>query len=417
MSKRKSVLEKDKSRRRHQQQQRREATAFLEKLGLSHLLSGLNSKQREHLLLYPRKPLAIDFRKDVQLSNEEISFIAHSIMKAYEDMMETKITVKTGVGDKEVQITLYEFYSIAYYMYKAAARPRASHNDKQRDCVTRLYNAFDSIFVTGIDEAWEDLVTLLMLASISRSWYDGIIICPSTAKTADDPTYIINITRLKEDRVDIGGTRPVMAVAQAMFGGLRYLSADGAMFGYPGKTFDFYIQQHAIQRLKERMSSLKYLSYFVSCSLAEPTVIKYRDNYLIQLKYSSEDNYKVGYFPIKIVGSKAVITTFLFLTMQGTPEGDKLRDILRMTTSDIEWNRLDDISTFIETDLFDDPTMARALIASGCESLKLLYHKNLVISKITPRFAAADIKQYLGLTSPQKEKQLHLKLDRLKENA
>jgi hypothetical protein len=67
----------------------------------------------------------------------------------------------------------------------------------------------------------------------------------------------------------------------------------------------------------------------------------------------------------EVIHDLVLIRTFLFLTMQGTSESDLLREKLRLRRSDIEFNQLDDVYTFLFSDLARDPELALALENAG----------------------------------------------------
>ncbi|MBX9627641.1 MAG: hypothetical protein K2X82_27825 [Gemmataceae bacterium] len=61
--------------------------------------------------------------------------------------------------------------------------------------------------------------------------------------------------------------------------------------------------------------------------------------------------------------------TFLFLTLDGTPEAAALLQHLRLGGADRRYLGLDDVRTFLNTDLGADPDLARAFAACGCGPL------------------------------------------------
>src|SRR6185369_8303135 len=66
---------------------------------------------------------------------------------------------------------------------------------------------------------------------------------------------------------------------------------------------------------------------------------------------------------------RLIITTFLFLTMQGTPEAQRLARKLKLRRMDIEYQRLDELETFLNTDLRNDPLLAELFEECGCGHL------------------------------------------------
>ena len=110
----------------------------------------------------------------------------------------------------------------------------------------------------------------------------------------------------------------------------------------PAREIPVYVQEHALQRLRERVTIEQengWVDDFVWQSLKSPVFAKGRDGSILAEYRFSE--YKLGYFVVEFVDDLAIITTFLFLTMNGTPEGDKLYDLLRVTRSDKTYLGLD----------------------------------------------------------------------------
>ncbi len=73
--------------------------------------------------------------------------------------------------------------------------------------------------------------------------------------------------------------------------------------------------------------------------------------------------------PYAILDDKVVVRTFLFLTMDGTPEGARLRSQLRLRRDDKEYLELDTFYAFVHSDLKQDPDLVRVLSECGCGQL------------------------------------------------
>lgn len=114
-----------------------------------------------------------------------------------------------------------------------------------------------------------------------------------------------------------------------------------------------YIQDHAIKRLIERIN-IKPYGYIFDCvarSLSKPKVVgKDGESYLLEFNYYS---YKLGYLVISIHKNIAVIRTFKFITMAGTPEYYKLSKELKGTKEEFEYwglHSLDIVNSDISKD-------------------------------------------------------------------
>jgi hypothetical protein len=137
----------------------------------------------------------------------------------------------------------------------------------------------------------------------------------------------------------------------------------------PGQLLGVYIQSHALMRLQERMDGVftGVLHYHLYCSLQEPVIRRNRQGKLL-FEYTLNEK-KAGYFTGEVVGDKIVLTTFLFLTNNSTPEGEKLYNHTRITKADKKYLSLDKLSTFTNSDLAENERVKQLFIEAGCESL------------------------------------------------
>jgi hypothetical protein len=167
--------------------------------------------------------------------------------------------------------------------------------------------------------------------------------------------------------------------------------------GPDSRTLAVYIQRHAAEHWKRRLPP-EFVDYLVFCrSLAEP-VVEHGKNGAILVAYRV-GNVRLGYFVCEVVDDLAVIRTFLFPTMQGTPESELLRQKLRLRRADIEVNQLDQVETFMASDLRRDPELAG--IFSEC-GLGHLLEDVPVLDDVMPRSGvAASLRKYLGFKPAQ----------------
>jgi hypothetical protein len=171
----------------------------------------------------------------------------------------------------------------------------------------------------------------------------------------------------------------------------------GEVFGNVGcqKGFPVYIQKHALNRLHERLRPIGHSSIHLSLlwSLNKPiiTLGRQEDTFLVEFRLA--DQARVGYLVARRTSDIVVITTFLFLTMQGTPEAEHLSELLRLRRPDIEYNKMDTLRGFINTDLAQDPDLAHILDEAGCRDLMKVTCDDLSIRPVK----AAILRQYLGL--------------------
>jgi hypothetical protein len=204
----------------------------------------------------------------------------------------------------------------------------------------------------------------------------------------------------REAFVDIDGVRRrVYQVGVPQFlDGVQWLEVDGGAFGLEsGRALPVYVQSHALNHLEERLPPPAVPTFaarhFLSVSLREPNVVDRQGGaYLIEYRLCG---HRVGYLVGRVLDGKLVIVTFLFLTMQGTPEARLLRERLRLSRRDIEHERLDRIETFLGPDVRGDSQLVPLLEACGCGSLLAVVQE--ADEQPGPTGIAESLKRFLGL--------------------
>lgn len=123
-----------------------------------------------------------------------------------------------------------------------------------------------------------------------------------------------------------------------------------------------YIQQHAIKRLEERIDMLK-VSFIIHMAFESLADFKCKrkvkgEKLLVPISLYKE---KLGYFVLTYVDGIFLITTFLFITQSGTPEGDLLDQHSGFKKKDKAFLNIDKLSTFIEYDIPASPELVQLL--------------------------------------------------------
>jgi competence protein ComGF len=165
------------------------------------------------------------------------------------------------------------------------------------------------------------------------------------------------------------------------------------------KLFPVYIQHHALQRLRERMDihlhGLLYDSLYES--LCDPAIYRSSNGaLLIEYLYLG---IKTGYLRAELHDDILLIHTFLFLTNNGTPEGEKLHMNTGLKKEDKMYLDIDKLSSFVVSDIKNNKAVKEIFVKSGCESLFLI-DPNLVCepgSEIREKPLAMRIANYLDI--------------------
>jgi len=202
------------------------------------------------------------------------------------------------------------------------------------------------------------------------------------------------------DRIEIlhNGARRRAFRSGASFGpaGVKWVDVPASLFGIiETGNYPLYVQSHAIRNLHERVpigdDGLVHDAMWQSFSSPKVTQNR-KGEYLIEYRFF---DYKLGYFVAEVVEHSILVTTFLFLTMQGTPEAISLFDRLRLRRPDIEQLGLDSLRNYLFTDLQKDSELVGMLEACGCGHLL-----KLARPETQPDWKsgyARDVRKYLGM--------------------
>lgn len=135
------------------------------------------------------------------------------------------------------------------------------------------------------------------------------------------------------------------------------------------KVLDVYIQDHEYDRLFERLDALDIsavlMELIVSLQNVE-YVVTDRNSKLIVYKYKGK---KLGYFTFRILDDAILFTTFLFITNDSTPEGEKLRELTSLEKEDKKYLKIDRLSAFAQSDVRDNPMLVQLFEDAGCGHL------------------------------------------------
>jgi hypothetical protein len=187
--------------------------------------------------------------------------------------------------------------------------------------------------------------------------------------------------------------------------GIRWSECNGELVDLDhGRKYPIFIQAHGLQRLRERlpfsMQSEAFVNFTLLESLNELSVVERKGKgFLIELRLRG---YRIGYLVAQVAQDKIVVTTFLFLTMKGTPEYRLLEQKLRLSRQDIEHMGLDSITTFLSPDVRADESLTKVLEECGCGSL-LALGRDLFHDRPASN-SANELKRFLGILAKDHQK-------------
>jgi hypothetical protein len=188
--------------------------------------------------------------------------------------------------------------------------------------------------------------------------------------------------------------------------GIEWVEWPASALGIEGdQVYSVFVQGHALDNLYRNESEARALFIedgewlvhdYLWQSLRKPKIHKHPTQAGVFLVEYWLNMHKIGY----LVGQKAdnavLIDTFLFLTMDGTPEGQALWRKLRLQREDKIQIGLDRIQTFLLTDVQFDPDIVAILNECGCGHLFKIM-KEMPKERYVTGYAE-EIRQYLRMT-------------------
>lgn len=144
--------------------------------------------------------------------------------------------------------------------------------------------------------------------------------------------------------------------------------------GQPEKL-DVYIQSHALKRLSQRLDLLnrEAVNYVLWENTNDIQSFEYYKGYMLLPVHLHK--IKVGYLLAWVVDHKVIFRTFLFITHSSTPEGDRLREASGLCKEEINYWRIDRLSTFVNLDVEAYPLLHELFKKAGMEELFRLKEK------------------------------------------
>jgi hypothetical protein len=153
-------------------------------------------------------------------------------------------------------------------------------------------------------------------------------------------------------------------------GRIIYVSLNPSKVGMNDLNIELpiYIQQHALANLAHRLSMQKGLILFMLFSLfnSELKYVKTKSANLLPFDF---DNKRLGYLVFGIEDKKVVVRTFLFLTNDGTPEGEKLAKLTKLSKLDKQYLDIDTLAGINKIAIEEHPGLFNLFIEAGCKDL------------------------------------------------
>jgi len=316
------------------------------------------------------------------ISSREVKRIAEKIKRYYRD----KNIHNNNLIYSNYQLMLLSCFS-KIIKRKVLLEINDENHPKAIECSRLSSVAFESFYSTYIVNSFK---IITQLNSPDNKYYGLNIRFGSLVK--DNPSFeiitklygippykcVLNINGIKRLAYRLG-----KAVDNQPF---EWIKLDKTCLGeyYTGTndSLDIFIQSHAIKRLSQRLDLLNreginYVLWENTCNIKKFETYK---GYLLLPFYVYK--VKVGYLLANIIDDKVLFRTFLFITHNFTPEGDKLKNISGIEKHDVSYWRIDRLSTFVSIDENKYPKVMDLFKNAGLEDLTTLKSKDFNVDKI-----------------------------------
>ena len=249
-------------------------------------------------------------------------------------------------------------------------KPYLEHFDQKEKAVIR----FIGIMMTAISHSITDDI-LEMYYFTDQFGKTNVEMANNNRKKARFLNFVLHLKRREEKEILFQNEmRKVIKLSYPFQGsGVSDLLIPAKEMGIDSPfgtlPLPIYIQDHALMRMSQRLG-IRYISeimleIFFAFNKPRVTPIS-KGNVLIEFCLS---RCKVGYFKVSLAEGALLVQTFLFITNNGTPEGEKLNHLLGMQKADKKYWEIDKLSTFLESDIGENEELKQLFITAGCKSL------------------------------------------------
>ena len=189
--------------------------------------------------------------------------------------------------------------------------------------------------------------------------------------------------------------RPAYRCGYGRMDGVEWIQWRSSTLGLmeEDRVYPVFVQSHVFHQLRGRVGHVfgnqgieGHLHMYLAFSLDDPVILPNRRNDGSVLVEYHLGNHKVGYLVARKLDDLILVETFLFLTMDGTPEGDRFRRQLQLDRPGKEYAGLDDLWTYLLSDAVLDPDLVDLLGKCGCGHLFEM-SKALEINEFEPGHA------------------------------
>lgn len=358
-------------------------TAFLKRIDLQQYIHLLPAKVINSIINLRISSFRIDPTDKNRLDKENTQYLKYYLKHIITN--QCKITYINGI-----EISLEEFFTFLLTI----RFPINSHIEETND--ENVKNAFSDL-ITFVDENFPRQVSQLQYyINFMGSWASH----PLKGYLTFSPLEL-DIKKGKERTPFDSWCSPVVFKYSCIEPQSRYVTIDGkkrevlemayaslegtlssctvhpSLLKKEGDTsIQLFIQKHAIKRMEERLDIIfdEMQYFYVAMSVVQTKKIKRigENSYLIPIYFYKR---KLGYLVTLYVDNILVVTTFLFITQEGTPEGILLNKLTGFKKLDKSYLCIDKLSTFVNSDIASNPELVKLLQDAQLDHLVDLYQE------------------------------------------
>jgi hypothetical protein len=354
-------------------------TAFLNKAGLGAIAAKITPSTWVLMCLsqYPYPNLKTSQKKRIAINLKQLEKLLFQLMDF----------VYSTLVDSQYLVTPFELFRYHNYLFDVASNHQlaAGYGFSESDCALineRLDACYDhqemkSAYRFTLNEysfLLSDYPT--MVASIHNDAPDTGI----EAYNLLSPNFELLVTYPIHKILTINGKpRPVYRL-ESPNGGWVTLNPSKIMpgKGFPNKELEIWIQQHACDRLFERIDGYGNFGSAMFCLFS--SIIMVIDNSIKpeQILLQNDGAFLIpfynyglhhGYLRCTVHHDLILVRTILPRISPSTPEGKKLRELMGLQRTDLDYLGLDKLSTFQTKAMQEDVELRELLAKAGCAEL------------------------------------------------
>jgi hypothetical protein len=287
----------------------------------------------------------------------QIKLEKHNSTLAFHDLLTAGLTIKSTI-EAVIDETNIDFDKWAY-----------------------LHGTLDRLISSDKAEPFEKLSAIkdnmcYICTSIDRAyyWIDRVFHAPTRLENYVCLIYILKKSLAEKKHVLIDGkSRPVFRLGLPVRKkGPCWASASLGLIEADGETnveMPVYVQSHALQRLRERLTPLEkpIIQVLLYVAFENPVFSRGPDGArFVAFRYHGA---KIGYLLYEIIDAMVVVKTFLLISQNGTFEGNALNKEYNLSKYSKTYFDLDKLYTYVNTDVYEDRELKALFTKCGCGDL------------------------------------------------